>query len=469
MNTSLHEISPEEIMAHYDGELAADRAKEVAAHLELCEECNALADSFNATSLSLSSWKFDGPSTDLHPLTSLPPSGRESLDFSAFWQRLHNRRTAVALGIGVSAIAFLFMSIETSKDYSADSKRDVTVTALDLGDYVSKLPAGTKRAGGGGGGGVESKRAPWRLNGQADPSQVSEANGITSRKDRFTRQDSSDATASLLGPASIRVPLASTELPDEGRATMDSPLIARTAELRLVVKKFDEARAAVQSVLLKHQGYVASLNVGDVANTSRELHAFLRVPSQELLATLTELQSLGYVSYESQSGAEVTAEHADLVARLKNSRETEIRLQDILRNRTGKVSDILEVEQEIARVRGEIEQMESELKTLNHRVDLATINLTINEEYKAKVSGSAPAIGIRLHNATVAGFQSAASSALGIILWLIEIMPSLLLWAAVLGFPSLLAVAPHATRFRLSDLKGMNAFVAQPILAVRFS
>jgi hypothetical protein len=94
------------------------------------------------------------------------------------------------------------------------------------------------------------------------------------------------------------------------------------------------------------------------------------------------------------------------------------------------------VEQEIARVRGEIEQMESELKMLNHRVDFATINLTIHEEYKAKVSGSTPAIGIRLHNAAVAGFQSAASSTFDMVLWFIEIMPSLLLWAAILGFPA---------------------------------
>ena len=408
MNTTLHEISPEEVMAHHDGELTADRAKEVAAHLQLCDECNALADSFSGTSLSLSNWKVDGPSA------ALPSSNRESPDFGAFWQRLHNRRMAIALGIGVSAIAFLFMSFETTKDYSAHSiNPEVAVVPLQLSDYVSKLPLGANSATGGGGGGVH----------------------VVPRKHRF-RQDSAAAADSLLGPESVVVRSAPTTLPDESRTTIDLPLIARTAELRLVVTKLDEARATVQSVLLKHKGYAANLNVGDVANTSRELHASLRVPSQELLATLSELKSLGYVSDESQAGEEVTAEHADLVARLKNSRETEIRLQDILRNRTGKVSDILEVEQEIARVRGEIEQMESELKTLNHRVDFATINLTINEEYKAKVSGGTPAIGIRLHNATVAGFQSAASSALGMILWLIEIMPSLLLWVAILGFPA---------------------------------
>src|SRR5206468_4648923 len=49
-----------------------------------------------------------------------------------------------------------------------------------------------------------------------------------------------------------------------------------------------------------------------------------------------------------QNGEEVTQQHADLVARLKNSRETEMRLQDVLRTRTGKVKDVLEAEEEIA-------------------------------------------------------------------------------------------------------------------------
>jgi len=203
-----------------------------------------------------------------------------------------------------------------------------------------------------------------------------------------------------------------------------------------VVANFEAARPAVESMLARLHGYAASLNVSNADNTARALNASLRIPSQELPAALSELKALGHVQNESQAGAEVTAEHADLVARLKNSRETETRLQDILRNRTGKVSDVLGVEQEIARVRGEIEQMESELKSLNHRVDFATINLTITEEYKAKVSDSTPGFATRFHNAAVAGFETALASVVNLLLWLMETLPSLLLWIIILGGPA---------------------------------
>ena len=149
-------------------------------------------------------------------------------------------------------------------------------------------------------------------------------------------------------------------------------------------------------------------------------------------AALGELKAIGHVTSESQAGEEVTAEHADLVARLKNSRESEARLQDILRTRTGKVSDVLEVEQEMARVRGEIEQMESELKTLDHRVDFATVTLAISEEYKAKVSDSTPSIATRFHNALVAGYENVSNSALDLLFWFAEYLPLIIFWLAIL-------------------------------------
>ncbi len=107
----------------------------------------------------------------------------------------------------------------------------------------------------------------------------------------------------------------------------------------------------------------------------------------------------------------------------------------VLRTRTGKVKDVLEVEEEIAPVRGEIEQMEAEQQTLEHRVTFATIDLKLAEEYKAQLSSPAPSVATQLRNATVNGFRSASESLLGIILFFAESGPTLVLWLAILFFP----------------------------------
>jgi chromosome segregation ATPase len=206
------------------------------------------------------------------------------------------------------------------------------------------------------------------------------------------------------------------------------------------VKDFAASRISLDSILARHQGYSAHLNASTSENAPRSITASLRVPANELATTLAELKSLGHVETESQSGEEVTQQHADLVARLKNSRETERRLQAILLQRTGKISDVLAVEQEIARVRGEIEQMEAEQKSLEHRVDFATIELRLSEEYKARLNNSSPSASTRIHNSLVAGYKNAAETLLGFVLFFAESGPTLLIWLAILLVPALLLV-----------------------------
>jgi DNA-binding transcriptional regulator YhcF (GntR family) len=146
------------------------------------------------------------------------------------------------------------------------------------------------------------------------------------------------------------------------RGAESSPMIASSVSLAILTKDFNAARPFLDLVLARHHGYAATLSANTQQNSARSLQASLRIPASELSPAIAELKSLGRVETESQSGEEVTQQHADLVARLKNSRETEQRLQAILQQRTGKISDVLAVEQEIARVRGEIEQMEAEQK-----------------------------------------------------------------------------------------------------------
>jgi hypothetical protein len=221
-----------------------------------------------------------------------------------------------------------------------------------------------------------------------------------------------------------------------------------------MVEKIDAVRQGTDQILAQHKGYVAQLSASSESGSPRTLIVSLRVPADQLDACIVELKKLGRVTQESQAGEEVTQQHMDLEARLKNARTTETRLNDVVQQGTGKVKGILEVEKESARVRGEIEQMEAEQKTLEHRVDFATIELKLSEEYKAQLSSPAPSVGMQVRNATVNGFRNAFESLLGIVLFFAESGPTLILWLAILAIPAWLLLRRYRRAHALGSLVG---------------
>ena len=78
------------------------------------------------------------------------------------------------------------------------------------------------------------------------------------------------------------------------------PMIARTADLSIVVKDFDSARTSLDTILARHHGYAADLSVSDAQGAARSLHASLRIPAPELAAALADFKALGRVESESQ-------------------------------------------------------------------------------------------------------------------------------------------------------------------------
>jgi Domain of unknown function (DUF4349) len=213
---------------------------------------------------------------------------------------------------------------------------------------------------------------------------------------------------------------------------VQAPMIAKTVTLTVVTKDLAASRTLLEVILARRHGYAAQMSVNTPENAQRSLQASLRFPAAELAPAVGDLKALGRVENEAHSGEEVTQQHADLVARLKNSRETEQRLQAIVMQRTGKMSDVLEVEQQIARVREEIERMETEQKNLEHRVDFATVNLQLTEEYKAQLVAPAVSVSTRMHNAIVAGLQNVSEMVLGIVLFFFEEGPTMMFLLAVL-------------------------------------
>jgi len=280
------------------------------------------------------------------------------------------------------------------------------------------------------------------LSKQKNPETAVPWNGMVSREENpissMSRAPNLPADSDFRVSMGIADPtaakMANTLVSSSSAGPQEGPMIVHTISLTIQVKDVGAARGTLDAILNRYRGYAAQLNINTPENAARTLTATVRIPAAELDATLAELRKLGRVQNESQAAEEVTKQHADLVARLKNARDTEQRLIAILQQRTGKVGDVLQVEEQISNTRGEIERMEAEQKALEHRVEFASVQLQVAEEFKAQLNGQA-AVGTRMHNALVNGLGNAGESLLGILLFLEEYGPALLVWGMVLGTP----------------------------------
>lgn len=131
----------------------------------------------------------------------------------------------------------------------------------------------------------------------------------------------------------------------------------------------------------------------------------------------------------------MTKDYVDLDAHLRNGRNTEQRLSVIQRERTGKLADVLEVEKEIGRVRGEIAQMDAERRNLLNRAELATVHLIVNEDFKAQLDVMPRSVGGRLRNAAVEGYRSVTESVVNTGEFLLAFGPAIVFWSLLLFWP----------------------------------
>ncbi|HXQ01495.1 MAG TPA: DUF4349 domain-containing protein, partial [Candidatus Udaeobacter sp.] len=95
---------------------------------------------------------------------------------------------------------------------------------------------------------------------------------------------------------------------------------------------------------------------------------------------LQKIRNLGELKNQTLSTEDVTKAYFDTDARLKNAHVMEQRLIDMLKTKTGKVSDLLQVEKELGRVREEIEKMQGELKYWDSQVQFATVTMSLAEK-----------------------------------------------------------------------------------------
>lgn len=155
--------------------------------------------------------------------------------------------------------------------------------------------------------------------------------------------------------------------------------IIYTAEVTLVAETLSAAQQKLLKLVKTHQGYIAETEVGGSSGSPRTGRWKVRVPVDQYDAFMAAVAKLGELQTIRSNSQDVSAEYYDIEARLSNKRVEERRLVAHLEKSTARLRDILEVEREISRVRGEIEQMQGRLRVLSNQTELTTVTVSINE------------------------------------------------------------------------------------------
>jgi hypothetical protein len=387
-----HVIDPEELNEYFDRELPATRAAEIDAHVKTCVACQRMLADLRGVSRDLDAWTIDDVPASLR--------ARDIADKTPLRRRRYARWVpswATVPAIGVAAVCLL---------------------------VVATLP---KRAPG-----VAALTDTW-----PPPSVESRVTSTTAGKAAATPPQPPVATAPA--PSATREPVRVAGRIEGGQPGAPGPLIGhaprvmRTASLRLVAGDFENARAAVDRIAGDAGGYVGTLTVGGTRPAPRTLTAVLHVPADRTGGAVAALRALGEVVEESQASQDMSERLVDLEARLANARNTEERLRELLRTRTGRLSDVLEAEREVTRVRQEIEVLDAQRKNIETRVTYSAITLQIDEEHKSSISLGPQPLAVRLRNALVDGFRTAFEAAVTTLLLVLQLAPVVIFWLVVIG------------------------------------
>jgi Domain of unknown function (DUF4349)/Putative zinc-finger len=156
--------------------------------------------------------------------------------------------------------------------------------------------------------------------------------------------------------------------------------LIRNATVELEVVGFDNAVQKITAFANEEHGYVATTDSEKQANGKLKGQIVVKVLPENLDRFLQRIRSLGELKNQTLDTEDVTKAYFDTDARLKNAHVMEQRLIDMLKTKTGKVSDLLQVEKELGRVREEIEKMQGELKYWDSQVQFATVTISLTEK-----------------------------------------------------------------------------------------
>lgn len=216
-------------------------------------------------------------------------------------------------------------------------------------------------------------------------------------------------------------PLVSTVYAENSKIDVSKLKLIRTADARIEVKKYDESKQVIDSIVKHSNAYISSENETKY-ETRTQNRLVIRTPAENfdnLLNSLLEVAER--IESKSIEVKDVTEEYIDIEARLESKRQLEQRYLSLL-EKAKNVKDILEIESNLNGVREEIESKQGRLNYLQNQIALSTITLTYFKELPIPLTQRAK-FAFRMSKGFVEGWNMFLSVIVGVAyLWVFIII-----------------------------------------------
>ncbi|MBN2899595.1 MAG: DUF4349 domain-containing protein [Clostridia bacterium] len=224
------------------------------------------------------------------------------------------------------------------------------------------------------------------------------------------------------------------EVTQQSEADFTGRLIIKTANVSMDVVSYDETSATISRMVEEMGGYISDTSSYyylydryDDTKNKKSGYMSLRIPYQFFDQFVNQMGDLGDVTNFSSSASDITKEYRDTTAEMKNLEVREEKLREIM-GRAEAIEDVIEVERELSRVRGEINYYQSMLTNWEDLVQLSTvtINMTEVEELKERVQPVDKDMFTKAKEGFIYTINRMVDSAELFIIWLIAALPVLI-------------------------------------------
>ncbi|HLF75742.1 MAG TPA: DUF4349 domain-containing protein [Anaerolineales bacterium] len=161
-------------------------------------------------------------------------------------------------------------------------------------------------------------------------------------------------------------------------------MIVKNADVRLMVKDTDDAIDRATQIVGDAGGYIISSRVwyqDYYGNNLKYATISVGIPVDEFERALVRLRDLAVrVVDENASGDDVTEQYVDLQSQLVNLEATRARIQEFLKD-AKTIDEALRINQELANIEAQIEQIKGRMNYLADRSSYSTITINLEPEF----------------------------------------------------------------------------------------